>query len=247
MSISKSLTDLAAIEAARLGFNPQTQPLITIPTLPGIDQSYLQPDFIEAAFTQPVQWGVEPLFADLFIPDFSQFPQAIRSAVCVPLVSRPTGLHMLLTRRAGHLLSHAGQVCFPGGRVEPEDPDAIYAALRETHEEVVIEPSYIKTLGQQPIFITTTKYAMLPVVGLVQDGFAVQPDPAEVAEVFEVPLSVLMNPANHRLHHLPGKNGKERYYFSISWNGYFIWGATAALIRNFYHHLAAASQQLGRV
>ncbi|HHU94210.1 MAG TPA: CoA pyrophosphatase [Alcaligenaceae bacterium] len=246
MSSPILLNDLARIEATRLGFDPQLQPLIEIPQLPGIDRSYLEPDFLLAAYSHPVQWGVEPLFANWFVPDFAQYPQGKQAAVCVPLVQRPSGIHVLLTRRAGHLFSHAGQVCFPGGRIEASDPDAVHAALRETHEEVGIEPTYIQTLGEQPIFITNSHYAMRPVVGLVKQGFSIRPDPSEVAEVFEVPLSVLMDPKNHRLHRLPGKDGNERYYFSMSWQDHFIWGATAAVIRNFYHHLAAASQQLGR-
>lgn len=241
------LTDLARLEAARVGFDPQKQPLIEIPVLPGIAQSYLEPEFIRAAFSQPVEWGVEPLFADLFVPDFAEYPEGIQSAVCVPLIQRPTGLHVLFTRRAGHLLSHAGQVCFPGGRIEVADQSAVQAALRETHEEVGIDPIYIQPLGEQPIFITNSRYAMRPVVGLLKNGFHISPDPAEVAEVFEVPLARLMDPRYHQLHHLPAKEGhKERYYFSMTWQGHFIWGATAAVIRNFYHHLAAAAQQLGR-
>lgn len=241
-----SLIDLAQIESSRLGFDPQTQPLIDLMHLPSITNRYLQADFIKTAFSHPVQWGVEPLFSHDFVSEFYQYPQGIQSAVCIPLIQRPHGLNMLLTRRAGHLSSHAGQVCFPGGRIDPSDRNAIAAALRETFEEVGIAPHYIQPLGEQPILITLTKYAMRPVVGLVKAGFVMQPDPAEVAQVFEVPLSVLMNPLNHRLHRLPRKDNKGavRYYFSISWNGYFIWGATAAVIRNFYHYLAAAAQQI---
>lgn len=241
-----TLTDLARIEAARLGFDPQTQPLIKIPLLPGIDQSYLQADFIKTAFSHPVQWGVDPLFAEMCVPSFDVYPQGIQSAVCVPLVPRKHGLNVLLTRRAGHLYNHAGQVCFPGGRIEPSDVDAAGAALRETHEEIGIEPSYIQTLGEQPILITNSRYAMRPVVGLLKEGFHIQPDPAEVAEVFEIPLSVLMDPKNHRYHRFIAANGRLVNYFSMSWEGHFVWGATATVIRNFYHHLAAAAQQLGR-
>lgn len=244
MPSSKALTDVARIEMMRLGFDPQTQPLIEIPILPSISHSFLDAEFIENTFTQAVQWGVEPLFAKDFVPDFAQYPQGIQSAVCIPLIQRENGLNMLLTRRAGHLLSHAGQVCFPGGRIETHDDNAIQAALRETFEEIGIEPNYIQTLGEQPILVTTTHYAMRPVVGLVKKGFHIRPDPAEVAEVFEVPLSVLMNPKYHRLHRLQIEKGETRYYFSMSWNGYFIWGATAAVIRNFYHYLAAAAQQI---
>lgn len=244
MPSSKVLTDVARIEMMRLGFDPQAQPLIEIPVLPSISHSFLAPEFIQNAFTQPIQWKVEPLFESDFVPEFAQYPQGIQSAVCVPLIQRENGLNVLLTRRAGHLLSHAGQVCFPGGRIEAQDGSAIQAALRETFEEIGIDPSYIQTLGEQPILVTTTRYAMRPVVGLVKKGFHINPDPDEVAEVFEVPLAVLMNPKYHRLHQLEIIKGDPRYYFSMSWNGYFIWGATAAVIRNFYHYLAAAAQQI---
>lgn len=244
MVSSKVLSDISRIEKMRLGFNPKTQPLIEIPLLPSISTAYLASEFIQNAFTQVIKWGVEPLFANEFVPDFAHYPQGIQSAVCIPLVQRANGLNMLLTRRAGHLLSHAGQVCFPGGRIEAQDGSAVQAALRETFEEIGIEPNYIQALGEHPILVTTTQYAMRPVVGLVKEGFHIQADPGEVAEVFEVPLSVLMNPKFHRLHRLEIKEGEPRYYFSISWNGHFIWGATAAVIRNFYHYLAAAAQQI---
>lgn len=239
-------SSLAALEAARLGFNPQEQPTVAIPTLPRIAPEILRPDWIQRALAQSVTTGVDPLFSQFVVPDFAHYPEGVQAAVCIPLVHRDNGLHVLLTRRAGHLLKHAGQVCFPGGRIEPDDKSPIEAALRETHEEVGILPSFIQTLGEQPIFITGTRYAMRPVVGLVKDGFTIQADPSEVAEVFEVPLAVLMDPQYHLLHAVPNPTGKMRYYFSMSWNNHFIWGATAAVIRNFYHHLAAVAPQVQR-
>lgn len=246
MSSSFILTDLSRLETARLGFDPQTQPLLDLPLLPDIAQPYLNSDFIRASFSHPVQWGVEPLFSSEFVADFSHQPQNIPSAVCVPLVQREHGLTMLLTRRSGHLPSHAGQVCFPGGRIDLSDNNATHTALRETFEEVGIAPSYIQPLGEQPIFLTGSRYAMRPVISLVKEGFSIEPNPSEVAQVFEVPLSILMSPSHHRLHSFSttDEGQKSRYYFSISWNGYFIWGATAVVIRNFYHYLSAASKQI---
>lgn len=237
-------TDLAAIEAARLGYYPAQQPVLDLAPLPPIASQYLQADFLQHALPLPIAWSVEPLFADEFISEFTPDLQLRQAAVCIPLVQRKTGLHVLLTRRAGHLMHHAGQISFPGGRVEKEDQGAIQAALRETHEEVGIAPHYIQTLSEEPIFITNSRFAMRPVVGLVQPNFQVTIDPSEVAEVFEVPLSLLMDPTQHQLHCLQKQQQSSRYYFSMTWQSYFIWGATAVVIRNLYHHVAAAVRHL---
>src|SRR5690606_23404814 len=110
----------------------------------------------------------------------------------------------------------------------------IAAALRETYEEIGVGPEFIRCIGTQPGFLTSTRFTMKPVIGQILPGFTLVPNTSEVAEVFEVPLSVLMDTTLHRLHraNLPG--GGHRFYFSITWQSYFIWGATAALIRNFY-------------
>ena len=136
---------------------------------------------------------------------------------------------------------------FPGGRAESSDADATATALREAHEEIGLEPFEIEVLGSLPTYTTSTGFIVTPVVGLVQPGAALRPDPSEVAEVFEVPLAWLMNPANHRRHAVEVA-GATRRFFSIPWNGvdanggprrYFIWGATAAMLRNLYRFLAA--------
>lgn len=166
------------------------------------------------------------------------------AAVFVPLIPGPDGLDVLFTRRASHLNHHAGQISFPGGRIEASDPDPVYAALRETHEETGIEPRYVQLLGTQPALLTTTQYAMTPVVGVLTPGYSLVPNACEVAEIFQVPLSALMDPRLHRLHQVSFPDGGHRHYFSITWQSYFIWGATAALIRNLYHQLAATHQCL---
>ena len=114
------------------------------------------------------------------------------------------------------------------------------AALRETWEEVGVEPRFVELLGTQPSFLTSTRYTMKPVIGVLQPGYTLVPDRSEVEEIFEVPLATLLNPALHHLHEIRPTEGLPRYFFSISWGDYFIWGATAALIRNVYHYLAAA-------
>ena len=253
MSQNPSIPPCRVRPVVKLSFDPQAQPVIAPNlVLNPLPDSALQADFITQAFSRNIEWQVEPVFAKdflvhrdpetgLLLPDHSGM---IPAAVFFPLIQRENGLHVLFTRRTDHLTSHAGQICFPGGRIELHDADVIAAALRETHEEVGIGPDYIELIGTQPGFITSTGYTMQPVIGLVKPGFVVQPDQSEVAEVFEVPLSYLMDPRQHQLHQATLPDGRQRLYFSMPWNNYFIWGATAALVRNFYHYLAAAHNQL---
>jgi 8-oxo-dGTP pyrophosphatase MutT (NUDIX family) len=171
---------------------------------------------------------------------------AAAAAVLVPLVQRPEGLTVLLTRRTDHLRDHAGQICFPGGRSEPEDAGPDATALREAHEEVGLAPAHVEVIGALPSYTTVTHFVVTPVVGLVLPRFELALDPFEVAEAFEVPLAWLMNPAHHRRHRFEYEGG-QRQFLSMPWQGagadgltreYFIWGATAAMLRNFYRFLA---------
>jgi 8-oxo-dGTP pyrophosphatase MutT (NUDIX family) len=163
------------------------------------------------------------------------------AAVLVPLVQREQGLQVLLTRRTEHLRNHAGQISFPGGAVDAADHDAWAAALREAEEEIGLSADFIEPLVQLPVYSTVTAFEVTPCVALVRPGFALQLQAGEVAEAFEVPLAFLMDPAHHRWHHvqLPGL---DRDFLSMPWQqdgrDYFIWGATAAMLRNLYHQLA---------
>jgi 8-oxo-dGTP pyrophosphatase MutT (NUDIX family) len=163
------------------------------------------------------------------------------AAVLVPLVQHEDGLTLLLTRRADHLRDHAGQISFPGGRVEPEDDGPVATALRETEEEIGLSRERIRVIGQLPVYSTVTAFQVTPVVALVEPGFTLALDDFEVAEAFEVPLAFLMNPAHHR-HHRFEFGGTERRFLSMPWQGpereYFIWGATAAMLRNLYRLLS---------
>jgi len=168
------------------------------------------------------------------------------AAVLVPLVRREHGLTVLLTRRTEHLRHHGGQISFPGGRSEPDDADSGATAMREAQEELGLQPSLVELIGQLPAYTTVTHYVVTPVVGLVRTPLSLAPDPGEVAEVFEVPLAFLMNPAHHQ-RHVFEFDGGERQFLSMPWTGagadgvrreYFIWGATAAMLRNFYSLLA---------
>ncbi len=175
-------------------------------------------------------------------------PETLRAAaVLVALVERENGLAVLLTRRTDHLYDHPGQISFPGGRTDEGDRDHIHTALREAEEEVGLARSHIEVIGQLPLYTTVTGYAVTPVVGLVQPGFELRLDTFEVAEAFEVPLAYLMTPAHHRRHEVEFA-GERRRFLSMPWHGrgtagvereFFIWGATAAMLRNLYHVLGS--------
>jgi len=161
------------------------------------------------------------------------------AAVLVPLVPREDGLHMILTERQPHLRQHAGQVAFPGGRLDGDDEGPIAAALRETEEETGILPGFVQPLGFLDTYLTSTNYRVFPVVGILRPGFTVTPHAGEVADVFEVPLAFLMDPKHHERHSRDWQ-GRTRYYYAMPWNGRYIWGATAGMIRNLYSLLYEA-------
>jgi 8-oxo-dGTP pyrophosphatase MutT (NUDIX family) len=154
------------------------------------------------------------------------------AAVLLPLVSRPEGIQMLLTERSAALADHPGQISFPGGRIEAEDADATVAALREAHEETGLPRERVALLGRLPQYTTVTGYDVTPVVGWVEPPFALMPDPVEVADVFEVPLAFLLDPANQKRHfRMIGEIRRE--YWAIPYAERYIWGATAAMLMMF--------------
>lgn len=158
------------------------------------------------------------------------------AAVLVPLIDRGDGLTVLLTRRKDDLNKHAGQVAFPGGRVDDQDDDAVGAALREAHEEVGIAPDRVDILGHLDPYLTITGFEVLPVVGMVSPPHDFVPEPTEVAAIFEVPLAFLMDPSNHQK--VKRKvNGLDRAYYAMPYNSHYIWGATAGMIINLYEVL----------
>jgi len=154
---------------------------------------------------------------------------AMAAAVLVPLVNRSEGLTVLLTQRSADLPDHPGQISFPGGRVEPEDRDARIAALREAEEEIGLPRDRVSLLGQLSEYETVTGYRVTPVVGWVEPPFVVKPDPVEVADVFEVPLAFLMEPANQQ-RHFRMLGDMRRDYYAIPYGERYIWGATAAML-----------------
>ena len=225
-----------------LSFDPLQLPVVGIDDhLPALTAEVLRSAAVRQRFMLPPVWTPEIKNE----PRFNDRAPA-HASVLVALVERDE-LTVLLTRRTDHLHDHPGQVSFAGGRVEPTDADAAATALREAQEEIGLEAPFVDVLGAMPTYTTGTGFIVTPIVALVRPGFAVTPDPFEVADVFEVPLSFLMNPANHRRHAIE-VNGAQREFLSMPWDGvddqgqprrYFIWGATAAMLRNLYRFLAA--------
>lgn len=168
-----------------------------------------------------------PELADLLPPDFSP----VSAAVLVGLVPRESGTQVLLTRRTDALRHHAGQVSFPGGRVEPGDRDAASAALRETREELGIAPAQLHALGYLDPLLTATGFRVLPVVALVDACYVARPDPGEVAEVFEVPLAFLLDPVNLAAQPFEWQ-GRMRTVWEYRYPAQRIWGATASMLLN---------------
>jgi 8-oxo-dGTP pyrophosphatase MutT (NUDIX family) len=232
-------------------FDPRAVPIKEFGAhLPAVPAASLSVTALRARFTQPPVWTPEVREEPRF-NDRDPAQAAVLIAIVLPGSSLTEGGSprleptILLTLRTSHLSTHSGQIAFAGGKVDATDADATAAALREAHEEVGLSSQYCEVLGSLPSYITGTAFHITPVVALVRPGFTLLPNPNEVADVFDVPLSFVMNPANHATH-LVSWQGNEREYFSMHWRGTaeapqdrFVWGATAGMLRNLYRFFIA--------
>jgi 8-oxo-dGTP pyrophosphatase MutT (NUDIX family) len=241
------MSDLAADPPPRSPRRPLFDPE-TIPLDPGFDDPAVRGAAVErerltaaalrSRFARPPAWQPE-ITTDGRLYNLEAPPRP--AAVLVPLVVREEGVSVLLTQRTAHLHDHAGQISFPGGRVEEEDPTPMATALRESFEEIGLAPDAVNVVGTLPQYVTATSYLVTPVVGLIEREFSLALDEFEVAEAFEVPLAFLMNPANHERRRIE-LGALARTFYAMPYTAarrYFIWGATAAMLRNFYHFLRA--------
>ncbi len=235
MTTPRTFTPLSKLP----NFDPLKVPVASVDAhLPRVRSDQFLPEALRRRFQYPPTW----------LPEVREEPKyaeraSMHAAVLIPIVMRsePT---LLLTERTAHLSTHSGQIAFPGGKTDADDADAAATAVREAQEEVGLDPVFVKVLGTLPVYVTGTSFIITPVVALVEPGFALQPNANEVADVFEVPLHFLMNPANHRRHEIE-VDGLPRHWFSMPYSEpgradpRFIWGATAGMLRNFYRFLAA--------
>ncbi len=222
---------------SKLSFDPEVVPVASIAGEAAVTPERLSANWLRTRFAHPPEW--KPEYTDEHrMRKADALP--IPAAVLMPIILREGGLTLLLTQRTAHLHDHAGQVSLPGGRVDPSDATAIEAALREAEEEVGLHRDHVELLGTLPDYFTGTGFRVTPVVSLVQPPIELKADPFEVAEIFEVPLSFLMDGANHqrRTVDLPNAAGRRTFY-AMPYDRFFIWGATAAMLRNLFHFLRA--------
>jgi 8-oxo-dGTP pyrophosphatase MutT (NUDIX family) len=217
-------------------FDPRQAPVIGVDGhLPKLSPGALQPQALIHRFAHQHVWTPE-LVSE---PRFSG-GAPVHASVLIPLVMRDR-LTVLLTQRTTHLSSHSGQVAFPGGKADMQDVDATATALREAQEEIGLSSDFVQVLGVLPTYTTGSAFIVTPVVALVHEGFGIQANPHEVADIFEVPLDFLMDPANHRRHAIDWA-GARREWLSMPYvdgeHERYIWGATAGMLRNFYRFLS---------
>jgi len=182
---------------------------------------------------EPADWRLLGLDAERSRRLARHFPaDPVAAAVLVALVDRPQGLTVLLTQRASQLARHAAQISFPGGRLEPSDPDAASAALREAQEEIGLDPAHVNVIGYLPDHLVISGFRVTPVLSLVTPPFSLTPNPAEVALVFEVPVSHIFDRGNHKAQ-LRRVGDEDLLLYDIPWQGHSIWGATAGMLLTF--------------
>ena len=235
--------DYAINVAAPPGFDAQAVPIHQVCAHEKkVAKEFLEPAGLKQRLQSPPEWQPEitdenrhVIAADI-IAKREAAGKVTRAAVLIPLVLKEEGLSVLLTQRTNHLRDHAGQISFPGGRMDHEDQSPNDTALRESQEEIGLDPKRVEIIGHMPQYLTVSGYSVTPVVGLVQAQAEYVLDEFEVADVFEVPLSFLLDPANHQVRLWQSEQGGRRFY-SMPYENRFIWGATAGMLRNLYHLL----------
>jgi 8-oxo-dGTP pyrophosphatase MutT (NUDIX family) len=221
---------------AKIPFDPEQLPIDAIGSEGALHPERMVADWLRARFANPPPWQPEALIETAFTARTT----ITAASVLIALVQREHGLSMLLTQRTAHLTDHAGQISFPGGRAEDYDASPVETALRETEEEIGLDRKHVEVIGTLPDYVTGTGYRVTPVVGLILPPFELTPDTNEVAEIFEVPLRFLMDAGNHRRlsFDLPEGAGRRSFY-AMPFERFFIWGATAGMLRNLFHFLRA--------
>jgi 8-oxo-dGTP pyrophosphatase MutT (NUDIX family) len=229
--------------AAPPGFNAEAIPIHEVCVNDKkVAPEFLEPEGLKTRLQYPPEWQPEitdenrHVIATDIISKRQAAGKITRAAVLIPLLLKENGLSVLLTQRTNHLRDHAGQISFPGGRMDPEDLSPDDTALRESQEEIGLDPKRVEIIGYLPQYLTVSGYSVTPVVGLVQPQEEYVLDEFEVADVFEVPLHFLLDPANHQIRLWLSEQGGRRFY-SIPYENRFIWGATAGMLRNLYHLL----------
>lgn len=218
-------------------FDPRLVPAQRVNAhLPAVPLQAQTPQALRARFADPPPW----------VPEVVQERKSMghaptQASVLLAIVLRAQPM-VLLTERTAHLSTHSGQVAFPGGRADSHDASAADTALREAQEEIGLARKFVEVLGTLSTYVTGSSFIITPVVGLVQPDCVLRPNPGEVADMFEVPLAFLLDPANHR-RHVHDRDGVRREWFSMPYQdgtrNRHIWGATAGMLRNFYRFMRA--------
>ena len=206
-------------------------------TLRGLARGRLAPSLGLEDLARPAAHGPSDYALSGDSADPALVVRARPASVLLPIVDRPGGLSFLLTLRASDLRAHSGQVAFPGGKIDPGETP-LKAALREAREEIGLEARFVEPLGWLDPYLTGTGFRIAPLVALVDPSFALHVNKAEVDEVFETPFAFLMDAANHRLEQREWQ-GRRRTYYAMPYQGRYIWGATAGILRNLYEKLAS--------
>lgn len=224
-------------------FDPTVVPIErTCDADPRIAEHALLENALRTRFLQTLDWSPEitdenryALAADI-VSSRSAKGLTTDAAVLIPVLKKPEGLAILLTQRTDHLHDHAGQISFPGGRRDPGDADLQATALRESQEEIGLDSGRVEVIGALPEYLTVSGYRVTPVVALVDPQPHYPIDAFEVADIFDVPMAFLMDPANHQVR--VWSSGEEhRRFYAMPYQERFIWGATAGILRNLYHFL----------